>query len=63
VARCSGHATLTPSSTAEGDPGTGNLLGDIIQMHEKQPWFLRETLQLGDGLVLDPTLAVATPWN
>jgi starvation-inducible DNA-binding protein len=35
----------------EGDPGTSNLFGDIIQMHEKQAWFLREALQKGDGLV------------
>jgi starvation-inducible DNA-binding protein len=39
------------AADAEGDPGTSSLLGDIIQMHEKQAWFLREALQRGDGLV------------
>lgn len=39
------------AADAEEDPGTANLLGDILQTHEKQAWFLREVLQRGDGLV------------
>jgi starvation-inducible DNA-binding protein len=33
------------------DPGTVDLFSKVVQMHEKQEWFLRETLKKNDGLV------------
>lgn len=34
-----------------GDPGTADLFTRIVQIHEKQEWFLREVLVKNDGLV------------
>jgi len=33
------------------DPGTVDLFSKIVQIHEKQEWFLREILKKKDGLV------------
>jgi starvation-inducible DNA-binding protein len=33
------------------DPGTVDLFSKVVQMHEKQEWFLREILKKRDGLV------------
>jgi starvation-inducible DNA-binding protein len=33
------------------DPGTVDLFSKIVQIHEKQEWFLREVLKKKDGLV------------
>jgi len=35
----------------ENDPGTADIFTRIIQIHEKQEWFLREFLEKKDGLV------------
>ncbi|HXG63717.1 MAG TPA: Dps family protein [Blastocatellia bacterium] len=34
-----------------GDPGTADLFTRILQIHEKQEWFLREVLARQDGLI------------
>ena len=34
------------------DPGTVDLFARIVQIHEKQEWFLREILKREDGLVV-----------
>jgi starvation-inducible DNA-binding protein len=34
------------------DPGTVDLFSKIVQLHEKDEWFLREVLKKKDGLVL-----------
>jgi starvation-inducible DNA-binding protein len=34
------------------DPGTTEIFSNFVQIHEKQEWFLRETLKKGDGLVV-----------
>lgn len=36
---------------AANDPGTADLLTRIVQIHEKQEWFIRELLRQSDGLV------------
>ena len=36
---------------SENDPGTADIFTRIIQIHEKQEWFLREFLEKKDGLV------------
>ena len=36
---------------SQNDPGTADLFIKIIQVHEKQEWFLREHLKKQDGLV------------
>jgi len=33
------------------DPGTVDLFSNVVQIHEKQEWFLREILKKKDGLV------------
>jgi starvation-inducible DNA-binding protein len=33
------------------DPGTVDLFSKIVQIHEKDEWFLREVLKRKDGLV------------
>lgn len=33
------------------DPGTADLLTRVVQIHEKQEWFIRESLRQSDGLV------------
>lgn len=33
-----------------GDPGTADLFTRLLQIHEKNEWFLRESLKSGDGL-------------
>jgi len=33
------------------DPGTVDLFSKVVQIHEKQEWFLREILKKKDGLV------------
>ena len=35
----------------ENDPGTADLFTRVIQIHEKQEWFLREFLEKKDALV------------
>jgi len=35
---------------SENDPGTADIFTRIIQVHEKQEWFLREFLEKKDGL-------------
>jgi starvation-inducible DNA-binding protein len=34
------------------DPGTVDLLGKIVRMHEKHEWFLRQVLKKKDALTL-----------
>jgi starvation-inducible DNA-binding protein len=34
-----------------GDPGTVDLFSKVVQIHEKQEWFLRQLLKRKDGLV------------
>lgn len=34
-----------------GDPGTADVFTRLVQVHEKQEWFLREILEKQDGLV------------
>jgi starvation-inducible DNA-binding protein len=34
------------------DPGTVDLFSKIVQIHEKDEWFLREVLKKKDGLVV-----------
>lgn len=36
---------------SENDPGTADIFTRIVQVHEKQEWFLREFLEKKDGLV------------
>jgi starvation-inducible DNA-binding protein len=33
-----------------GDPGTVDLFSKLVQIHEKQEWWLRDILRKGDGL-------------
>jgi starvation-inducible DNA-binding protein len=33
-----------------GDPGTVDLLSRLVQIHEKQEWWLRDMLRKADGL-------------
>jgi starvation-inducible DNA-binding protein len=34
------------------DPGTANLLTEAVQLHEKHEWWLREILEVRDGLTV-----------
>lgn len=34
----------------EGDPGTNDLFGGLVQTHEKHAWFIAEFLRDGDGM-------------
>jgi starvation-inducible DNA-binding protein len=35
----------------QNDPGTVDLFTEVVQVHEKHEWFLRQLLKKGDGLV------------
>jgi starvation-inducible DNA-binding protein len=39
------------TATEAGDPGTADLFTRLVQIHEKQEWFLREVLEGNDGLI------------
>lgn len=36
----------------QNDPGTVDLFSDVVQIHEKHEWFLRQILKKRDGLVV-----------
>jgi starvation-inducible DNA-binding protein len=38
------------SATSAGDIGTADLYTRLVQVHQKQRWFLKELLKKGDGL-------------
>ncbi|MCS6884603.1 MAG: DNA starvation/stationary phase protection protein [Acidobacteriota bacterium] len=38
-------------ATRAADPGSADLFTRLVQIHEKQEWFLREVLRREDGLV------------
>ncbi|MGQ9866595.1 MAG: Dps family protein [Pseudanabaenaceae cyanobacterium] len=39
------------AAAAGADIGTADLLTRLVQVHQKQRWFLREVLRKGDGLI------------
>ena len=36
----------------QDDPGTADLLAEIVQIHEKHEWWLRDILEKRDGLAV-----------
>jgi starvation-inducible DNA-binding protein len=43
--------TDADAATNAGDIGTADLYTRLVQVHQKQRWFLREFLRKGDGLI------------
>jgi starvation-inducible DNA-binding protein len=39
------------TATAAGDIGTADLYTRLVQVHQKDRWFLRQVLEKNDGLV------------
>jgi starvation-inducible DNA-binding protein len=38
------------TANGHGDPGTADLFSQLVQIHEKHEWWLRDMLRTGDGL-------------